>query len=203
MLAFSLKHRCALAVLSTAPQSRYHGCRLLVLLYQHWIKWLCIKELLVEMNRELPPDSADPLSSMKRFNVFQLLVLVLRPTFTVLVQSAVFSKKAVGSVLYLHYMLVNTVEHLAAKEPDISLWSWWGPKTELRGEWILNLHSPGGHDCKWKIILLCIFWKCKKATANMFDISSWWNSFLGNTVIRFLKTTTLVLYQLNNQDTRC
>ncbi len=29
-------------------------------------------------------------------------------------------------------LLVNTVEHLAAKEPDISLRDWWRPKTELK-----------------------------------------------------------------------
>lgn len=31
------------------------------------------------------------------------------------------------------------VEHLAAKLPDFSLWTWWGPNTELKGEWILDI----------------------------------------------------------------
>lgn len=55
------------------------------------------------------------------------------------------------------------VEHLAAKLPDISLWIWWGPNTEMKGERILDLHlsetqrnalsqcephqDPGSHRC--------------------------------------------------------
>ncbi len=48
-------------------------------------------------------------------------------------------------------LLVNTVDHLAAKEADSSLRSWWRPKTEVKGEWMLDSHLSGGqkHDYKW------------------------------------------------------
>ncbi len=61
--------------------------------------------------------------------------------------------------------LVNTVEHLATKEPDISLRSWWRPKTELKGEKILNLHSSSGPklNSKWRLMLLRTCWMCKYA----------------------------------------
>ncbi len=39
--------------------------------------------------------------------------------------------------------LVNIVEHLAAKEPDFFQESL-ERKTELKGEWILDLHWSGG-----------------------------------------------------------
>ncbi len=46
--------------------------------------------------------------------------------------------------------LVNIVEHLAAKEPHISLWDWWRPKPELKGELIWDFDSPE----TWILMLL-------------------------------------------------
>ena len=54
---------------------------------------------------------------------------------------------------------MNIVERLAAKEGDIYLRRWWRPKTELKGELVLDLYSSGGrkHDsdeCKKNLGLL-------------------------------------------------
>ena len=40
--------------------------------------------------------------------------------------------------------LVNIVEYLAAKEPEVPLRSWWRPKPELKEEGVHDLDSPGG-----------------------------------------------------------
>ncbi len=55
-------------------------------------------------------------------------------------------------------LTVNRVEHLAPKETDISLRSWWRPKSELKRELILDLHSSGRqtHDSKFIIVSLCV-----------------------------------------------
>ena len=40
--------------------------------------------------------------------------------------------------------LVNMVERLAAKDPEVSLRSWWRPKPELKEEGRLDLYSAAG-----------------------------------------------------------
>ncbi len=76
-----------------------------------------------------------PLSFTERFlSVFQLIVLGLQRAsllfwFTALI-SIIFSTKQQTDKV--SEWLVNTVEHLAAKEPDISLRRWWRPKTDQK-----------------------------------------------------------------------
>ncbi len=87
-------------------------------------------------------------SSAQRFSIFQLVVFILQPTTSLfgslsLLISGVSSLNrqmfsAKGDEPTVRYReapngnvsdyLVNTVEHLAAKEPDISFRSWWRPK---------------------------------------------------------------------------
>lgn len=67
-------------------------------------------------------------------------------------------------------------ELIAAKEPDIPARSWYRAKTELKRDWILELHSPSGqkHNCKWMLMLLYSCWMCKiQLLANKFSISSY------------------------------
>lgn len=45
-------------------------------------------------------------------------------------------------------------------ETDTSLCSWWRPKIEQKGEWLLDVQLSDGqkHISKWEIILLCMCW---------------------------------------------
>lgn len=64
-------------------------------------------------------------------DLVHLLSIILRKTAT--------NANVINQTDMIREQLVNVVEHLAAKEPDISLRSWWSPNTELkeRGYWTL------------------------------------------------------------------
>ncbi len=85
-------------------------------------------------------------------SIFQLIVLVLRPTtllfwFTVTAVISIIIRQLYKPVVpYLSStkwqtdtvsnQLVNIMEHLAAKEPDVSFRSWWRPKqSKKEGEY--------------------------------------------------------------------
>ncbi len=50
-------------------------------------------------------------------------------------------------------MLMNTVEHLAAKKPDVTL-----KRPEVKAEWTWDFYLSGGqkHNCNFN------YWMCKK-----------------------------------------
>ena len=66
---------------------------------------------------------------MQQADVFQINTYKKKPCVHCLI-----SKVQTDSV---REQLVNIVEHLAAKEPKISLRTWWRPKTELKEEGVL------------------------------------------------------------------
>ncbi len=95
---------------------------------------------------------------MEHYSEFQLIVYLSGHNFTVLVHSqhshsVVFRGKAVKSHRtrpaqqqtadrHSREQLVNIVEHLAAKQTDISLRRWWRPKTELKErEYWTHIHQ--------------------------------------------------------------
>lgn len=55
---------------------------------------------------------------------------------------------------------------IAAKGLDISLKSWWRPKTEQQKEWILVLHSSGEEKCNSEKMLMLLHnrWVSKQAS---------------------------------------
>lgn len=115
--------------------------------------------------RLLSLDSAVPLTSMNLFSIFQLILLVLWQLYCS--GSFVFyqhHKEPLCSSSALNSghikITVETLDHLTAKEPHISLRSWWRAKTELKGEWTLYLLSSVDqkYNSKWMLMLLCNSW---------------------------------------------
>lgn len=77
--------------------------------------------------------------SSTQLYLFLYLIVLIAYNVTVLIDS--------HGVVKLHYIpvrdeLVNTAEHLAEKETDVSLRRWWRPETE-RKDRILDLNSSG------------------------------------------------------------
>lgn len=96
------------------------------------------------------------------FKVCQLILLVLACNFTVLVHS----RHSVRSKNPLH------TTWSAGNSRQIQ-WetSWWNSgacsgKTELKGQWLLELHSSDGqkYNSKWMVKLRCACWMSKEAT---------------------------------------
>ncbi len=103
-------------------------------------------------DRELLPNSAVPISPAVLYSVSRSLFWfsTLLFWFTVIAhillffprQAADFSKTSLKHHLHstgrqtgtVGDELVNIVEHLAAKQPNISFRSWWSPKSELKEE---------------------------------------------------------------------
>ncbi len=97
-----------------------------------------------------------PPCSMQFLSFFKLIVF----SKSALINS-VFRKKVLINLLYtlskqqtdtVSNQLVNTVEHLAAKEPDIFLRSWWRPKLSWK---------DSEYRSAWMPMLLRVCWMCK------------------------------------------
>ena len=72
--------------------------------------------------------TAVALSYMGLFRVFQFIVLLLRPAICMFLFTLMaFISDVSGSNTHI---CICVQLHLAAKEPDIPLRSWWRPKTE-------------------------------------------------------------------------
>ncbi len=96
-------------------------------------------------------------SSTKCFNIFQLTVLILRPT-ALLFRFSLTALISVVSLTLTHQdptddrrskRLASEHSGAAAKEPNMPQ-EMVENKTELKGEWILNLHLPGGQELQMK-----------------------------------------------------
>ena len=87
-----------------------------------------------------------PLHSQELYSIFKLIVLVLHATSCFgLLPPYPQTLQALTDPLHITYPAPNnhpmsTVEHLAAKEHNVSFRSWWRSK----GEWIFNLQIPCG-----------------------------------------------------------
>lgn len=56
--------------------------------------------------------------------------------------------------------LIDIVEHLAAEETLILIRRWWERKTEIKGEWILNLFDGRTkHNYEWILMMLFNSWR--------------------------------------------
>lgn len=83
-----------------------------------------------------------------------------RPCYTEK-QAVVFSERGLTLIHYqsdaVRHYLVNIAQHLGAKEPHHFHKSWWRPKTEIKGEWILDLRWTGQHSLlrvEWRLVKL-------------------------------------------------
>lgn len=64
-----------------------------------------------------------------------LVAIILKPQ-----KGVVWPAKSLLSQHCFQMLQAAVFRHLAAKEPDITCRSWWRPKTELKEEFIFDLH---------------------------------------------------------------